>query len=299
MRMGYQLIALDMDGTLIGRKGEISVGNREAIRAAVDKGKIVVLATGRPIRNALPYAEQLGLTSPLIINNGSEVWQNGATLHHRHILPVDHVERIFAAIAPYLGERLDFWAHTVEGKIDPTNIPEDKAKFKWLQFAVKSLDPDLLGSLRETFESWGIFDVSNSSPVNVECNPRGVNKGSGLQEVCRLMSVPIEEAIAAGDSLNDISMIRAAGLGVAMGNAQEEVKQAANRAQGDPRIFAPPPPPFLRDIPPERTLRFSRRRSCSAGPGSGASGPTDPSRSRRRIRRSRRSIPTQSVPTSG
>jgi hypothetical protein len=225
--MGYQLIALDMDGTLIGRKGEISEGNREAIRAAIDKGKIIVLATGRPLRNARPFAEQLGLKFPLIINNGSEVWRDADTLYQRHALPVDHVERIFAAIAPYLGERLDFWAHTVEERIDQANIPEDKAMFQWLQFAVKSQDQDLLKSLRETFESWGIFDVSNSSPFNVECNPLGVNKGSGLQEVCKLVSVPIEQAIAVGDSLNDISMIRAAGLGVAMGNAQEAVKQAA------------------------------------------------------------------------
>jgi HAD superfamily hydrolase (TIGR01484 family) len=226
--MGYQLIALDMDGTLIGRKGEVSEGNREAIRGAVKNGKIVVLATGRPIRNAQPYAEQLGLKFPLIINNGSEVWRDAETLHRRQVLPADHVERIFAEIAPYIPERADFWAHSVESRIDQTNIPKDKQAFQWLQFAVKSQDQDLLQHLRETFESWGIFDVSNSSPYNVECNPLGANKGSGLQEVCRLMSVPIEQAIAVGDSLNDISMIRAAGLGVAMGNAQEAVKQAAN-----------------------------------------------------------------------
>lgn len=72
------------------------------------------------------------------------------------------------------------------------------------------------------------MDISNSHITNIECNPAGRNKGSGLLEVCGMYGIDIREAIAVGDSLNDVSMIRAAGLGIAMGNAQEVVKQAAD-----------------------------------------------------------------------
>lgn len=70
--------------------------------------------------------------------------------------------------------------------------------------------------------------MTNSHPCNIELNPKGVSKASGLKEVCRRLGIDMSEVVAVGDSLNDLAMIREAGLGVAMGNAQEEVKKAAD-----------------------------------------------------------------------
>jgi hydroxymethylpyrimidine pyrophosphatase-like HAD family hydrolase len=70
--------------------------------------------------------------------------------------------------------------------------------------------------------------VTNSHPCNLEINPIGISKASGIEEVCRLIGISMSEVVAMGDSLNDMAMIKAAGLGVAMGNAQEELKAAAD-----------------------------------------------------------------------
>jgi hypothetical protein len=195
---------------------------------ALAAGKKVILATGRPIHEVLPYTQQLQLSLPLVINNGSEIWKTPAELHQRHELPAEQIRRIFDFIRPYRAEGLSFWAHTVSGKIDESNLPEDVDAVRWLQIAVKSADPDVLLDIRRELESWGQFEISNSHITNIECNARGISKASGLEEVCGMLGIPLSEAIAVGDSLNDIPMIRAAGLGVAMGNAQEPVKQAAD-----------------------------------------------------------------------
>ncbi|RKN74127.1 Cof-type HAD-IIB family hydrolase [Paenibacillus ginsengarvi] len=233
--MSYKLIALDMDGTLLRHGGIVSDENRKWIAEARRAGKHVILATGRPVRSVLPYAEELGLDSPLIINNGSEVWRTPSLLHSRHCLDSGLVARLFGAIRPY-GGQLRYWAHTVSGKVDneslslapSSQLQESIDALEWLQFAIRPDNPDHLPEIRREVESWNSLEISNSHPSNMEFNRLGISKASGLREVCGLLGVDLSETIAAGDSLNDIPMIRAAGFGVAMGNAQEPVKLAAD-----------------------------------------------------------------------
>jgi len=225
--MSYKLIALDMDGTLLNKNKEIPVENREWIAKALDAGKFVVLATGRPISFAASIAQELGLQSPLIINNGSEVWKSLDTLHIRHEIGADWIERIFEVLSPY-GDTIKYWAHTVEGPINHSNRPADLASVRWLQFAIRSDDPDCLQQVNKELSSWNVFEISNSHPTNLEFNPIGITKASGLKEVCKMLAIPLSETIAVGDSLNDVPMLRAAGLGVAMGNAQDITKQNAD-----------------------------------------------------------------------
>ena len=82
--------------------------------------------------------------------------------------------------------------------------------------------------IREIVESWGTLEITNSHPSNIELNPLGISKASGVEAVCQLLGIRMSEVIAMGDSENDITMIREAGLGVAMGNAQDEVKRIAD-----------------------------------------------------------------------
>jgi hypothetical protein len=224
--MAYKLIALDLDGTLL-YKGEVSAENAKWIEAALEAGKKVVLSTGRPIHDVRSLARRLKLNMPLVINNGSEVWLSPDELHVRHELDPELVARLFRVIEKYGGE-VDFWAHTTGGKIDAQNVPDPLHSVKWLQFAVRSANPDHLREIREEVAGWNRLEISNSHVTNIEFNPLGVSKASGLKEVCRWLGISLSEAIAVGDSLNDIPMIRAAGLGVAMGNAQEPVKRAAD-----------------------------------------------------------------------
>lgn len=225
--MGYRLIALDMDGTLLNRQREISDENVKWINKAMDAGIKIVLATGRPIREVVRYGERLRIDGPLVINNGSEIWLTPDKLHARSELAPELVAGLFELLRSY-GDEVDFWAHTVGGRVDRTNVPSDPAAAQWLQFAFRCRDADVLAQIRGRLTEWNAFELSNSHVTNIECNPIGISKASGLREVCALLDIGLAQAIAVGDSLNDIPMIRAAGLGVAMGNAQEPVKRAAD-----------------------------------------------------------------------
>jgi HAD superfamily hydrolase (TIGR01484 family) len=225
--MTFKLIALDLDGTLLNKQREISEENVKWIKAAAKAGMKVTLATGRPIRDVVGYAAQLGIDCPLVVNNGSEVWKTSEVIHSRLELAPSLIIGLFELLQSY-GDELDFWAHTVGGKIDKTNIPAEPADVQWLQFAFRSGNAVVLQEIRDRLASWDAFELSNSHITNIECNAFGVNKASGLREVCSLIGIGMSQVIAIGDSLNDIPMIRAAGLGIAMGNAQQSVKEAAD-----------------------------------------------------------------------
>lgn len=99
---------------------------------------------------------------------------------------------------------------------------------EWLKFGFYTENEVNRKAIYQAIASWDAIEMTNSHPFNIECNPKGINKASGLREVCKLYGINMSEVVAIGDSLNDVAMIREAGLGVAMGNAQEEVKKIAD-----------------------------------------------------------------------
>lgn len=224
----YKLIALDMDGTLLTEDKTISAENKAAIADAAEAGITVMFATGRGIQNVLGYADELGLQSPIVTVNGSEVWSAPERLHLRHEMDAELVVRM-REIA--LQRDTWYWAYSVDGVHNRDNWPKEASAFQakqWLKFGYYCEDVQRLSGIQRELESWGLFEVTNSHPYNIELNPQGVNKASGLAEVCGLLGIQMSEVIAAGDSLNDAAMLQAAGFGVAMGNAQDEVKQLAD-----------------------------------------------------------------------
>jgi HAD superfamily hydrolase (TIGR01484 family) len=221
----YKLIALDMDGTLLDENRTVSLDNRKWIQAASEVGLTVMLSTGRGIQSALPYALDLQLQSPLVTVNGSEVWRSPNNLLKRQLMDVAWIQRMHR-----LAVEKDawYWAYTVEGMFNKNKWVEHLESYQWLKFGYYTEDPELLLHIRATLEAWGELEISNSHPCNLEINPQGISKASGIMEVCKLLGIDMSQVIAMGDGFNDIAMIRAAGLGVAMGNAQEEVKRAAD-----------------------------------------------------------------------
>ena len=223
----YRLLALDMDGTLLDDRQRISRTNAEWIRRAAEAGVTICLSTGRSFASAVPYAEELGLDTPMITVNGGEVWEKPYVLHRRICLPWETVERLYRLALAH-GDDVWYWAYTTEGLYNKTNWTGDIAGKEWLKFGFHTEDDGIRRSLWEEVSSWGGLELSNSSPLNIEINPAGVTKAAGLETVCRLVGVSMAETVVAGDSLNDLTAIRVAGLGVAMGNAQEAVKRAAD-----------------------------------------------------------------------
>lgn len=226
MTMGqYKLVALDMDGTLLNNRGTISDTNIQAIREATDAGVAVCIATGRGYPHAISYVNQIGLTTPMVTVNGGEVWRTPEELHQRTLLDPRFVRQFLELITP-LG--LWYWAYSTEGVHNRDSWVEDPDKYEWLKFGIVAEDDRVRGNILQAMESWGGLEITNSSPDNLEVNPEGVNKASGIHEVCGLLGIEMSQVIAVGDSLNDLAMIREAGLGVAMGNAQHILKETAD-----------------------------------------------------------------------
>lgn len=219
------MIALDLDGTLLDEERMISERNQQAIKKALAAGKIVCIATGRGIKSALEHVQILGLNGPYVTANGSEVWADETTLLSRHNLEHSMVARLIE-----VADRLNiwYWSYTQDGLLSRENFDGDIERVNWLKLGFYDEDVSKLKAAYSVIKDWPGLEISNSHPKNIEINPPGINKAVGLRVVCERLGLSMSEVIACGDSLNDTEMIKAVGLGVAMGNAQPEVKQVAD-----------------------------------------------------------------------
>lgn len=222
---GYKLVALDMDGTMLNNSKQLTEKNAEAIRTAVSCGVHIIIATGRAVQNVLPYLQQLGLQLPMITVNGCEVWRAPNDLLERASFKTEEIRKLHGLAQEY---DVWFWAYGVKGLYNKDEWTEHPETETWLKFGYFIDDDDLRWKVRSVIESWDEFEVTNSHPRNIEINPMGISKESGLRTICKEVGVSIDETIAIGDSLNDLTMVTAAGFGVAMGNAQEKLKRVAD-----------------------------------------------------------------------
>jgi 5-amino-6-(5-phospho-D-ribitylamino)uracil phosphatase len=219
-----KLIALDMDGTLLNDNHEITEGNRKAIKEAKDKGIHVVLSTGRSFQNCSTHADELELGSYLVTVNGSEIWDEKRNLLERNLLKSDHIEWMLELARQH---KATFWAINTERNWH-NEMPEDLHSVNWLKFGFNVNDDAARELIMNELKAKGEFELTNSMPNNIEVNPIGISKAKGLQLICSRLGIEMKNVMAVGDSLNDFAMIMEAGVGVAMGNAQEAVKEAAD-----------------------------------------------------------------------
>lgn len=121
----------------------------------------------------------------------------------------------------------NFWASTVN-KVWRGEFPENITDHEWLKFGFDIEDDDIRNEVLEELRKNKELEITNSSPTNIEVNALGINKAAALAKVTEKLGFTMENVMAMGDSLNDIAMIKEAGLGVAMGNAQDIVKETAD-----------------------------------------------------------------------
>lgn len=219
-----KLIALDMDGTLLNDELEVPERNREAIKKALDKGVEVVISTGRGFNACYPYAVDLQLPSYLISANGAEIWTMEKELLQRSGLETEMMKKLYN-IATQVG--VGMWMISTEGAFRE-ELPTDLENYEWLKFGCHTEDEKKLDILVKEFSQYEELELSNSLPTNIEVNAKGVSKAKALNFLCELIGITMDNVMACGDSLNDIKMIQEAGIGVAMGNAQEAIKNVAD-----------------------------------------------------------------------
>lgn len=252
--MKYKLIAVDIDDTLLNRKKEITPLTKAALLQAQDNGVLLAVASGRLPYGVRPYAEALdvfshggyymGFNGGAVMNARDELIGK-ATLDSKYIKPVYDILRpsnattmVHKGAVIYADHKVNPYTHIESDVIGlPLNVVDDLPSFiDWnIHKFLISGDPDELKALeRQLLDTLGDeVDIYLSAPWFLEVMPKGTNKGTGLQMICNDAGIDIQDAIAFGDSYNDIYMLKAAGTGIAMGNAEEAVKAAADRVTAD------------------------------------------------------------------
>lgn len=243
-----RLLALDLDGTLMADDMVIRSGRvRRAICAAQERGVVVTLATGRMFDSVLPYAQDLGIIAPLICYQGGLIQSPGSdkplyratmeTSLTREVLEwcvrrgwhvvlyadddifLDERRHPETFYRDMLGERL-VWVDDLHGVLER----HDPVKFI---IFVEPHEANQVGAeLRRRFN--GRMELTRSHALIVEGNPLGVSKGDALRRLAAHLDIPQAQVMAVGDQDNDASMIAWAGVGVAMGNASQATRSAAD-----------------------------------------------------------------------
>jgi hypothetical protein len=246
----YRLLVIDLDGTVRSRVHGVTPGVRAALAAARARGVRVCVATGRMWPSAEPWVRTIGADSPVILYNGGQVldFLTGRTLYERR-LPRAAAREALAlarrdpAVLPLLYAR----DHVYSERHDP--LADAYAVDDGLSYeVVPSFDPLLredphkvliigpsprIAALQGTVRQADLpVHAVQSEPVYLEILPPGVSKGTALEAMLEILEIPASASIAIGDNWNDLEMIEAAGLGVAMASAPDGVRTRADHVCG-------------------------------------------------------------------
>ena len=248
--MKYKIIVLDLDGTLTNSKKEISQPTYEALMDIQKRGYKVVLASGRPTLGITDLAKQLELEKYggyILAYNGAKIIScaTGETIYEK-TLPPEVIPTLFEVACQHdvgiisyetdkviYGNRIDKYIE-LEAKINhvPIYMPDDFVKYlsypvnKCLMTGEHEILEKAEKVLKHKFNS--LLSIYYSESFFLEIMPQNIDKATSLLRLLNTIGIDSEEMICCGDGFNDISMIQVAGLGVAMENAKDIVKEAAD-----------------------------------------------------------------------
>ncbi len=246
----YRIIALDLDGTLTNHDKVVTDATRKALAKAQDDGAVVVLASGRPTYGIMPIADCLELERRggfILSYNGGKIvdCKTMETLYSQclpdTVLPEIHnyAQEKGYALLGYSGNEIitespDDKYVGEESRINKMPIrPVSNLLENIEKHPTKLLmtgDPtEMVKAEEELADILGTrMDVFRSAPFFIELVPKGIDKARSLQRLLNRINYTPSDMIAFGDGYNDISMLRLAGMGVAMANAAPEVRAEAN-----------------------------------------------------------------------
>ena len=260
-----QMIATDVDGTLLNDEGKISRENQKALRLAQEKGILVVIATGRSYQGAKEALEEADLELPLIHLNGACIRSEKGEILREISLDLDKVKKLHESFQE-VGIYHELFTsdgiycnrdgyHHLKGEVDrirsgnPNIQPAmvnalARKQFRTTEVCDKyfedvmeeagsviykvlafSMAEEKLSKARQKAESFDGVYVTSSTEHNIEVNHPEAQKGFAVEFFARQHGIPMDQVMVLGDQLNDLSMMQRAGISVAMGNADEEVKK--------------------------------------------------------------------------
>ncbi len=257
-RSSLRMLALDADGTLVDSQGQLRPTVRDAVAEAQAAGLRVVVCTGRRYRTVRPLLEALDLSGPVVLHNGvlvkdahsgetmagqflpDSLYQPALGLMRGIAPPLVYVDQYFEGIDVYhepLGRCHEFQAEYLSSNPDVIREVDCLGSTPAESVVMISLmaDGETLSSLRSEIESELGESVQTNFVMNknyrghiLEITRAGVSKWGALRALAEGFGIAPSEIAAIGDDTNDTQMIAGAGVGIAMGNAVDEVKAAAD-----------------------------------------------------------------------
>ena len=248
--MAYKLIVLDLDGTLTNSQKKITSKTKKALMKAQENGVKVVLASGRPTFGIEPIAKELEIEKyggyVLSFNGGRIInWQTKETIYEQ-VLPHDMIPTLYeesrqqnVAILSYNGD--DIVTENPDDEFVGEEARINKMPVRGVENFVEAVNEPVVKCLMVAEGSYlaGVekkvkdkysdrLNICRSQPFFLEITAKGIDKAKSLDRLLKHLGMTSDEMIACGDGGNDLSMIELAKLGVAMHNAQPEVKEKAN-----------------------------------------------------------------------
>jgi len=253
--MSIRLVAIDLDGTLLNSRREISEGNRQALLQAVERGVQVAIVTGRRLHSALPLVSQIPCPVNLITSNGALIANSSGEILYRDFLSLDVAQQVLAVVREYRPYSVAIFHTPGRGQVTMQDNAADDGPLSW--YTQNSphclrLVPDLEAALEtdpiqvmiggppariepaevlleespirsRVHVTWTKYLTTNISILDVL--NQGCTKGRALEIFAEQCGIQPDEVMALGDNLNDLEMLQYAGLPVLMGNHCPEVRR--------------------------------------------------------------------------
>ena len=251
MNTERKILFTDLDDTLLNRRKELPQENAEAINQALDAGHVIVFNTGRPLPAVLPLLKRLRLDRAgcfAVTYNGGLIYDlDQEKVLYKKSIPLSHVCHIFreaeaqglycqtfsdtSLLCRSYTEETDFYVQRsgIPWEADP-GFPDTLTDEPIKVLVIHLHDKNRLDDYRRKITPWAEnkLAIFYSNDYYLEHVAYGISKGESMQFLCRHLGISMDQTIAVGDAENDISMIKAAHTGIAMQNASEDVKAAAD-----------------------------------------------------------------------
>lgn len=244
-----KVVVTDIDDTLLNSKEQLTEKTIETIQKCIENGVKVILASGRPDFGMYQFVEKLKLDSYdnyLLSYNGAKLTNlsTGEVVYDK-MLDVDRLKFLVdksieknCNILTYQENKVytnkaNPYAEWEANALKTSLVIVEDLKSRIIEKAPKVImleEPEKALKIKEELskEIGDTYEVAMSKPFFIEVNDKGISKGKALEVLCEKLNITKDEMLAIGDGLNDLSMIEFAGIGVAMGNANDKLKEKAD-----------------------------------------------------------------------